>query len=48
VNEPICHFCDKRGFGVEFPMTPKTEGYKFGTICGDCDDTEAAKQQAHA
>ncbi len=35
---PICEICDKRGHGVQFPMTPKTDGYKFGTICGDCDD----------
>lgn len=43
---PICAFCDKRGHGVQFPMTPKTEGYGFGTICGDCDDIESARQPA--
>jgi hypothetical protein len=40
---PVCNSCQREGFGVEFPMFPKTPGFKFGTLCGDCDDAKVAE-----
>lgn len=38
MTTPECDVCHESGAGVQFPMTPKTEGYKFGNICDVCDD----------
>jgi hypothetical protein len=38
---PKCDVCGAGPHGVQFPMTPKTEGFKFGHICADCDDKES-------
>ena len=40
---PICNICNKGGHGVQFPMTPKTQGHKFGTICAECDEGQSLR-----
>jgi len=38
MSKPVCQVCKGTGNGVQFPMFPKTEGFKFGEICVPCDE----------
>ena len=48
MNQPVCTICNREGFGVLFPMTPQTEGFKFGTICDQCDEEGKCKHPSVA
>lgn len=43
-NQPTCLRCGAQGPGREFPLTPRTQGARFGDICAPCDDTNPWNQ----
>ena len=40
-DKPVCQICKRSGFGIYFSMYPKTDGYKFGDICTECDEKDS-------
>ena len=41
MSQPICTICKQSGFGVQFPLLPKSDGFRFGTICDECDEKKS-------
>ena len=46
MSQAECEVCGNSGVGVLFPMFPKTDSYRFGTVCETCDnDADDAKTE---
>lgn len=43
-HQPYCLRCAGTGEGHTFPLTPRTQGARFGDICSNCDDTNPWNQ----